>query len=343
MIDNGQNVRVNATDWNSALRAASCLKILPGPGIRFTRTKNGTTVSAHQKDWVHPWKVTCWFSDDGETPGWFFRVAPGFVNGEPPTVAGTAPPEEADAEDLTILEIDRMRVNGFRPVGSDGSRVPPFFRKFNIEQQKAAPSVTLANFDSFDVGNIAQAAETIGDRKLRAFDVFVTVARATFRMDATITGNILLGSLLEYNVVYDTNTLLTLGIRPRLNQAPTMNEPEPPDFSQRLGGIVGDDGLDRMLVATVYFLSPKESPSDEPDGSWSAYVEQKCFWNVSHAPRNAVPINLPQLGSVAGIFALTSRYTLAPAAVFAAAQAEIQRIAAALFNSTSNRGAFWTT
>ena len=89
--------------------------------------------------------------------------------------------------------------------------------------------------------------------------------------------------------------------------------------------------------------APADNPSDVPDRNWTAYVEHKCFWNVTHRARNAVPINLPQLSGVAGLFALTSRYTLAPAATFAVMEAEMQRITAAVFNSTSNRGVFWTT
>ena len=228
-------------------------------------------------------------------------------------------------------------------MGSDGSRVPPFFKKLGVKQVKM-PSVTLGNFDSFNVGDLLQAAEdAASNRKLVAFDIFVTMARATYKMEPTFTNNIVLGSLLEYNVIYDTNSLTAFGTRPRLNQAPKMDEPSPPDLSSRLSGIVGDDGLDRLPVATGYLLAPAENPSDEPDRNWTPYVEHKCFWNVTHQARNAVPINLPQLSGMAGLFALTSRYTLAPAATFAVMEAEMQRITAAVFNSTTNKGVFWTT
>ena len=337
-------MKVRASQWNAALHHAGALMPRNGEGINIYRSPRETVIALADQplSWRHPWHTLLSWVDEK----WQFNVRAGFVNGYDPIVPGTAPEpteQEPKPKDLGMIDVPWIPMRGFRPVGTDGSYVPPFFRKLGVKQVKM-PSVTLSNFDSLSVGDIMQAAEdAAASRKLVAFDIFVTVARATYKMLPTFTGNIVLGSLLEYNVTYDTNAITAFGTRPRLNQAPKMDEPGEPDFSERLSGLVGDDGLDRLPVATGYLLAPADNPSSVPDRNWTPYVEHKCFWNVTHRARNAVPINLPQLSGVAGLFALTSRYTLAPAASFAVMEAEMQRITAAVFNSTSNRGVFWTT
>lgn len=337
-------MKVRASQWNAALHQAGALMPRAGKGINIYRSPRETVISLADQplSWRHPWHTLLSWVDEQ----WQFNVKPGFVNGFDPVVPGTAPEpteEEPKPKDLGMIDVPWIPVRGTRPVGSDGSYVPPFFRKLGVKQVRM-PSVTAANFDSINVGDILQAAEdAANNRKLEAFDIFVTMARATHKMEPTFTNNIVLGSLLEYTVTYDTNSLTAFGTRPRLNQAPKMDEPSQPDLSSRLSGIVGDDGLDRLHVATAYLLAPAENPSDKPDRNWTPYVEHKCFWNVTHQSRNAVPINLPQLSGMAGLFALTSRYTLAPAATFAVMEAEMQRITAAVFNSTTNKGVFWTT
>lgn len=337
-------MRVRASQWNAALRDAGALMPRAGKGINIYRSPRETVISLADQplSWRHPWHtLLLWVGGK-----WQFNVKPGFVNGHDPVVPGTAPePTEQlpKPQELGLIDVPWIPVRGTRPVGTDGSYVPPFFRKLGVKQVKM-PSVTLGNFNSISVGDIMQAADdAASSRKLVAFDIFVTMARATYKMEPTFTNNIVLGSLLEYNVIYDTNSLTTFGTRPRLNQARKMDEPSQPDLASRLSGIVGDDGLDRLRIATGYLLAPAEDPSDEPDRNWTPYVEHKCFWNATHQARNAVPINLPQLSGMAGLLVLTSRYTIAPAATFAVMEAEMQRITAAVFNSTSNQGVFWTT
>jgi hypothetical protein len=337
-------MKVRATHWNTALHQAGALMPRTGKGINIYRSPRETVISLTDQalSWRHPWHTLLSWIDDQ----WQFNVKAGFVNGFDPVVPSTAPEpteQEPRPKDLGMIDVPWIPVRGTRPVGSDGSYVPPFFRKLGVKQVKM-PSVSLSNFDSFNVGDILQAADdAANNRKLQAFDIFVTMARATYKMEPTFTNNIVLGSLLEYTVTYDISSLTALGTRPRLNQSPKMDEPSEPDLSARLSGIVGDDGLDRLPVATGYLLAPAENPSDKPDRNWTPYVQHKCFWNATHQARNAVPINLPQLSGMAGLFALTSRYTIAPAASFAVMEAEMQRITAAVFNSSSNRGVFWTT
>lgn len=315
-----------------------------GKGINIYRSPRETVISLAEQplQWRHPWHTLISWVDEK----WQFNVKPGFVNGLDPVVPGTAPkPTEENPKptDMGLLDVPWIPVRSTRPVGSDGSRVHAFFQKLGVKRARI-PTVTAANFDSVSVGDILQAVEDAkSSRKLVAFDIFITVARATYKMNTTFTNNIVLGSLVEYTVTYDTASIAALGTRARLNQADKMEEPQKPDILSRLSGLVGDDGLDRLHIATGYLLAPADNPSDSPDRNWTPYVEHKCFWNLTHRARNAPPINIPQLGGVAGLFALTSRYTIAPAATFAAMEAEMQRITAAVFNSTSNSGIFWTT
>ncbi len=337
-------MKLPAGTWNSALREAGQLMPQAGKGINLFRSPRETVVSLADQpnSWRHPWHTLIKWVDNQ----WQFNVKAGFVNGLDPLVPGTAPEPTEDnpkPQNLGMIDVPWIPVRGTRPVGIDGSRVPAFFKNLGVKQVRM-PSVTLANFDSVNVGDILQAAQNAeSSRKLVAFDIFVVVARATYKMQPIFTNNIVLGSLLEYTVTYDTNAVTALGTRARLQQATQMEQEKDPDLATRLSGVVGDEGFDRLLVATGYLLAPAESPSVKPDQNWTPYVEQKCFWNVTHQARNAVPINIPQLSGLAGVFALTSRYTLAPAASFAVMEAEMQRITAAVFNSTSNRGVFWTT
>lgn len=335
-------MKVRASQWNAALRHAGALMPRAGKGINIYRSPRETVIALADQplQWRHPWHtVLHWM--DGK---WKFNVTAGFVNGLDPVVPGSAPEaseENPQPKDLGLIDVPWIPMHGTRPVGSDGSYVHPFFKKLGVKQVRT-PTVTAANFDSINLGDVLQAPEdSKSSRQLVAFDIYITVARATYKMMTTFTNNVVLGSLVEYTVTYDTNSVAALGTRARLNQAPKMEEPQRPDLMSRLMGLVGDDGLDRILIATGYLLAPTEG-GGQPDENWTPYVEHKCFWNLTHQARNAPPINIPQLGGVAGLFALTSRYTLAPAATFAAMEAEMQLITAAVFNSTANSGIFWT-
>lgn len=336
-------MKVRAAQWNAALRHAGSLMPRAGKGINVYRSPRETVVSLAEQplSWRHPWHTVLSWIDEK----WQFNTKAGFVNGFDPIVPGSAPEpreENPKPKDLGLIDVPWIPVHGTRPVGSDGSRVHQFFQKLGVKRAKI-PSVTAANFDTVSAGDILQAVEEAkSSRQLVAFDIFITVARATYKMMTTFTNNVVLGSLVEYTVTYDTASVSALGTRARLNQAPQMEEPQTPGILSRLAGLAGDDGVDRLLIATGYLLAPAQNASETPDRNWTPYVEHKCFWNLTHRARNAPPINLPQLSGVGGLLALTSRYTLAPAATFAAMEAEMQRITAAVFNSTSNKGIFWT-
>jgi hypothetical protein len=284
----GANTKVSAAAWNDGLKAASCLKLLPGPGIRLTQTKNGTTVSASAESsgWIHPWKVSCEYAD----LAWYFKIAPGFVNGEPPVVVGTAPPKKKgdrkEPTDLNILEVERVRVGSLMTLGGEGARIPKFFEALGAANDPEA--VTTSNFSTV---NIQSLAEDETRRKLAKFDIFLSKARAQLVSEPVeVDGTGTSGSIFRWAPRYNTATLDRLGSTPRLLQAPSIPVQDlQQDAVLKLLGIITDEPEDRILVATVYFLAPLLKPSEEPDERWTAYVEQKLFYNLAHTTKNDVP------------------------------------------------------
>ncbi len=339
-------MKIPAAEWNAALKAASSLCLQPGPGIRINRSRRETVVSLDDDvgQWPHPWHVLLRWVDDK----WQFHVKPGFVNGLDPLVTGAGDDENPHPP---LLDVPWIPVHGTRPVGSDGSPVPKFFEKLGVKRIKPPADVTLGNFDSFNLGSLLAAEdEAKSSRKLVAFDIVLTVARATYSLSSTIDGNLVTGHLVEYSVGYDTQALNLFGTRARLLQAQKMEEKQPLDLTTRLAGIVGDDGLDRLHLATCYLLGPaptdqsaeeSEAPS-EPDKNWTAYVQHKCFWNLNHKAKNAPPVNVKQSTTDPFLSYFVGRYTVAPMATMGAMEAEMQRITAAIFNSTANEGVFWS-
>lgn len=335
-------MKIPAAEWNGALKAASSLHLQPGPGVRLHRSRRETVVSLDEDvgRWPHPWHVLLRWVDDK----WQFRVKAGFVNGLDPLVTGAGDDENPHPP---LLDVAWIPVHGTRPVGSDGSPVPKFFEKFGVKRVKL-PEVTADNFDSINVGDLLTPADDAAkSRKLVAFDVYLTVARATYSLTTTPVGNLVTGHIVEYSVGYDTRALDIFGTRARLLQAPKMEEKQPLDLATRLSGLVGDDGLDRLLLATCYLLGPANTDeaaaaTGEPDENWTPYIEHKCFWNLAHRAKNAPPVNLQQSPKDPFLAFFVGRYTVAPMATLGAMEAEMQRITAAVFNSTANEGVFWS-
>jgi hypothetical protein len=72
-------------------------------------------------------------------------------------------------------------------------------------------------------------------------------------------------------------------------QAPKMPVAKQATFVERFLGASTDEAEDRILIASLYFLQPKKSDTSEPDGSWTPFVKQHAFWNLSHSGKNEIP------------------------------------------------------
>jgi hypothetical protein len=324
----------------------------------------------------HPWETIPYFHQGT----WRVRVTPGFVNGIDPRVpraedeARTRAKEgEANAlkvkytfggklvsgkeiglldEDSTfeIKSTDLMDPR-VRPLGYKGPLkmiVPEFFYALGVKEPTAGPQVTAENFDSFKFNLEEEEAPDLGFVKC---EIYIQQARATTKLSVDIPGNLVTGQLVDYSVGYDSTALSSLGSRPRLMVAPFMpTPPEESTFEDRLAGAYGDDGVDNLLISTIYWVGPpvsdKKSSFTDVDNkgnpTWTPFVKHETFYNVCYKTKNLVPQNVPTQTPNLFVSWFVGRYTYAPMATQGALEAEQDRILTALFNDTDGSGFFWT-
>jgi hypothetical protein len=112
-------------------------------------------------------------------------------------------------------------------------------------------------------------------------------------------------------------------------------------------GSIADDGMDHILIATVYFLAPAIKPTakfDELNGTvpyCTSFVKHYTFWNLGHIAKNTMPLNLPPFGIDPATAFFVGRYT-SFTATNAALEAEQSKIINDLFNATDKSGFFFT-
>jgi hypothetical protein len=284
------NVRITAASWNAAVQGAGTLRPVPGRSVLVNRTSAGHTVSFDPlAGWRHPWNtVVRWRGGQ-----WQLNIRPGFVNGEPPIVVGSAPPrqegEENDPTDLDLTQVPWISVPATR---LEMMGVPQFFQKKGVAQIREAPNVTVANFDSFNLGSLVDQER--GEKLLRVVEVFISTARAQLvseisQVDATGAS----GTILEYGARYDTSALERNGNQARIFLGLEFPQTKPPNLFQRLLGLEQDTPEDRLHIATVYFLSP-DLASQELNDRWQPYVKHRVFWNLAYTSLNPIPPQPPR-------------------------------------------------
>ena len=305
----------------------------PGANVRISKFPSGQLVGISDSAmYHHPWFTSPrWNPDTGEKGAWEITVRPGFVNGLDPLV-GKVP----------LIDADPITLGAFMPPAS----WPKFFDSLGVQKDRQTVIVNLA-MEKIQVDTTYDNAPPTNRRWLQKCDVFLSVSRPTYKMTADIQGNLVMGQIVEYTATYDTSAMDAAGTRARLNVAAEMPPKPDTSFSMRLMGSLGDDGEDRALVSTVYFLSPdkwqppSEGPTPPPDSNWTPFVGHSLFWNLCHASKNLPPENVKQT-DLSGVSALTARYTVAPMATLGAMQAQSQLIIEAANNASTNEGKFWT-
>jgi len=174
-----------------------------------------------------------------------------------------------------------------------------------------------------------------------AMDFFVAVARATYEGQVTITDQSgVTGQVVDYYVTYNTDQLQRVGVRPRLLQTARYEPVREPTLAERMLGQFQDEGEDRILISTVYLLSPPNKLEGPPDASWTPFVRHNQFWNLCHRPRNVVPARSPApirlyTGLLSGWADLIFNQLLSPLN-------ELSQVVANAVNTTNNAGKFWT-
>lgn len=320
---------LRARDWNTRI-AAPCQAavLLPGASSTVIRTPRGQTLNLDPSaGWLHPWFVSgSWKAD-----GFYIRIRPGFVNGIAPKVD----------DEKTLLDGPEIKIHGWRAVTSDVEPIPAFFRNLGVRKTKAS-GISISDIGGITIDATERDENLPPPRLLCAADIWVSVARATYELRADIPANLVTGQLVEYSVGFNTQTLEAVGAAPRLQQGPRFQPNRTPSLQDRLAGVFQDDGEDRILISTLYMLSPENAQEHRPTPQWQFFRSNNAFWNLAHAAKNSPPKTLKQSPTDPFLSAFIGRYTVVPQATMGALDAEIQRIMAAVLNTTANEGRFWT-
>jgi hypothetical protein len=269
--------------------------------------------------WRHPWQITpSWEDGDKkESKGqWLFRVNPGFVNG----VEVTAPTRVKRASARTIARLEDEAVDtkdpngqidafltewpyleipatrrigtGAEPLTLTGGvmddsgvslsyeAVPPFFTDLGVTSLHQQIS---GNIDS-GIEFTTEGKDTEDARRLAACEVSLWKDRLSAKLEYT-EGTPLDGTFGSMNIVY--NNLGRIRKNPYLRVSLKFKPPEEPESSKDLLEGAIDPEQDAILIATIYFLSPKGAATNAPlDGTWTPYVKYNHFWNLAHSTQN---------------------------------------------------------
>jgi hypothetical protein len=246
----------------------------------------GCTVMEHG-GWKHPWQVTPSWSFEREE--WVARIHPGFVNGLDAEVRLRT--EEAPLEtvvrlggrngrrvDAWLTEGPQMTLRQWRPIGADATPESVSVSGFETIVESFEPVPEF--FRSLGAGE--------DGRLLRATEIMLQQDRLTTGTDWTF-GAGADGTFAQFNVTYG----LPPGARERayLRTTSRYEPPAPPHPMDRLLGRWEDEGFDALHLATVYLLSPEDTPAGaKPGPDWTPYVKHRVFWNLVHAVRSDPPV-----------------------------------------------------
>lgn len=271
---------LRARDWNEKIVApAERCMLLPGAYTTSVRTIRGQILNiSPEAGWHYPWfPIVRWI--DGR---WTVQIRPGFVNGQDPTVPGHG----------DLITGPKIPLS-FRSVPGEGDGIPPFFVPLGVRKPVSGTSINALGMVEMDTTQRDEGA--LPPRLLAACDVWISVARATYRGTATVVdASGTSGEVVDYSVSYDTSQLDRVGARARLLVGPAMPAVKAPSIYDRLNGQFQDDGEDRLLISTIYFLSPPDVTDPTPNQLWQPYPSNNCFWNLSHAARNDPPKEPPK-------------------------------------------------
>ena len=351
--------KIVADFWNkNVLGTLKKEEASSGAHIRVEKFPQGQLVSVKDSGmWHHPWFTSpAWNPDAGSSGRWECTVTPGFVDGVDPRVPAAEAEEAARLEaqkkgsgkGVTLGLCDQPKVP-FHQYKTLTDQIPKFFQVLGVKAKKE--KVTINAAAEKITWDITSAQDTgPKERWLQQAQVYISKARATYKMETTIQGDFITGQIVDYTVGFDMYSLEKQGTRARIYTAGEMPPTYRANLVDRLAGVYGDDGEDRHVVATVFFLSPADfKPPDDPkatmpppDEKWTPYVRHTLFWNLCCKAKNLPPVNVKQSPKDPFLAWYVGRYTVAPMATLGAMDAEYQRLLTAAMNSSTNEGHFWT-
>lgn len=327
-------IRIPHRLWNQKVVGVlpDCIA-LPGMNCLIIVTPTGRIVTfTGGSGWQHPWYTQA--SWNGIEERFEATVKVGFENGIDPIVPGAG---EAGA-DVDLVDNPRLPLHAFRSIDGTDEAVPAFFKALGVREVKddfAIEGDTIVPVDNTDASNLPP-------RYLLACDFYLAKARATYQGRATeVDASGTSGVTVDYSVQYNTDNLDRVGARARLMQAAKYPAIKEPTLAERLLGTYTDEGEDRQLVSTIYFLSPPLVSAAVPDQQWTPIPAHTLFWSVDHAARNLPPAKPPQpirlfTGLLGGLGDLIANQALSGINEYSA------RVLNAV-NTTSNAGRFWTS
>lgn len=266
-----------------------------------------------RSSWQHPWEVTPTLVDGV----WKFSINPGFVfNGRTcdVTMEGVPLTESGPIGLLTALHSPET--------------IPPFFQQLGV-----TPPITLTEDAQFQVSGLLSAEQ----RQLRSFDFVLNHDRIGTRTDWTL-GSGTDGMFAQFSVGFYTmpNAKKTAYI----TQVPSF-QASTDLLSALLGGGADTEPIDKLLLATIWFLSPPNtSPAAEVDETWTPYPQPHIYWNLRYSAtltrvelaNQNITVNIPSAG---GLLQTIGNAMLAN-------QNDSANAAVELLRANLAKGMFWT-
>lgn len=262
--------------------------------------------------WAHPWRTRVEWN--AERKRFEARVNPGFVdNGRECEVLASVSADEApaatrarlaDAEpgtlnaerlDAFLTESPALAIGETRLVEQG---VPEFFRARGVAEVEL-PSEEDIELGITEIAPGIEAPDPDEQRLLRAADIVLSQQRPQNVVDWTVAAPET-GSIAQFSLGVKG------GLAPHARLAITRELADTnADPLLQLRGELDDDGVDRILVATVFLLGPPGMLDAEAkvDAAWEPHVRHGLFWNAQYlftpavtAPQQNLTLDLGGLG-----------------------------------------------
>lgn len=292
---------IPAADWNAHRRIHRASRAKPGRGIRLFWTSEGIVATYDLSDlYKHPWSLTPrWRADESLSTGgqWVATVHPGFVNGYDVTIGVTEQvngDEVTNHRPLTAEQPPEIVLNSFRnPLAAGGASIddngdvilaagegyPRFFEELGVKPAEGATNLTGSPTSS-----AAEPSDATRTRQIRVCELVLISPRFATRQEVSLRDPFTEAATVEISTTFLNGRIASA---PSLNYLVTVSKFNPisaPTALERLAGTAVETEQDQLLIATVYFVSPPETPDDAAvDGTWEPYPVYRVFWNLAHA------------------------------------------------------------
>jgi len=279
---------LTASGMNAKRDELATRRLLPSSDSRPSQVAVGQKLAlpeAVDSSFRHPWMLTCGWDIGKKCPVALF-AREGFVNGD---VALLGSGEE------NILDAPEFHLKSWRDVQeralADEERIPMFFQDLGAF---VPPNQVRVDTMALTV-EIVDEHKPEPTRRLFAMDVWLEMARLTYTMEVTIVdGSGTSGQFADYYANPNAAAIEKNGFLGRVRWGSEMpKEKAGPTFMELLGGQSStDEGIDRIMVATVYALSPEgwggtlgsggNGENVKPDETFTFHVAQQTFWNLRY-------------------------------------------------------------